>query len=93
MDLKLTGALLLVRYYRNEGLTNSGLWATEPEDLPKYRAQVEQIGPNVTECKVGDDVLFRKHAGEEVHMDGNTYYILNEADLDAVLVYAEDEQC
>ncbi|MDR3241090.1 MAG: co-chaperone GroES [Lactobacillaceae bacterium] len=38
-----------------------------------------------TSVKVGDQVLFDKYAGNEVKNDGETYLVLHEKDLIAVL--------
>ena len=42
----------------------------------------DKVAPTV---KVGDKVLFDKYAGTEVKYDGQTYLVLHEKDLVAVI--------
>ena len=46
---------------------------------------LEDGKPKLPEVKKGDRVLFGRHAGAEVKVDGKVYVILQEADILAVL--------
>lgn len=55
---------------------------------PEYRAKVENIGEDVESVKIGDTVIYEKNAGTDLKTEANTYKIVTEDNIIAIL---EDE--
>ena len=51
----------------------------------EFTGEVVEIGSGVTTLKPGDHVLLAKYAGTEVKVDGETYTILRQGDVLAIV--------
>ncbi|HOE83196.1 MAG TPA: co-chaperone GroES [Myxococcota bacterium] len=85
---------IVVKRAESEELTAGGLYIPETAKEKPQQAVVVAAGPGRTldngqirppSVKVGDRVLFSMHAGREVKVDGETYLIMYEDDVLAVL--------
>lgn len=55
----------------------------ESEDTPRY-GRVVDVGTKIKHCKVGDTILWRRDAGDEILIDNVVHLIMNEADVIAI---------
>ena len=69
-----------------EDKTQSGLILPDSHlnERPE-QALVSAVGPKVTTIKVGETVLFKKYAPDEVKVENEKFLIINENDILAVL--------
>jgi chaperonin GroES len=94
MNLKPIHDRIVIKVLQAETVTKTGLVipdaaAEKPsqgEVLAAGTGRVTQDGVTVPmEVKSGDRVLFSKHAGQTVKVDGEEYHILREDDVMAVI--------
>jgi chaperonin GroES len=96
INIKPIGEYILVEPLEQEEKTASGLLVqtTQKGERPQ-RGKVAALGTGKRDesgnaiafnVEVGNEVLFKKYAPEDIEMDGKTYLLMKEADILAVLV-------
>ena len=95
MQLKPLGDRLIVESMANQEMTKSGIILPDTVDKEKpEQGKVVSIGPGKllengtrvpSEVKVGDVVVFKKYAPDEVTVEGKDYLVLSESDIMAVI--------
>ena len=87
--IKPLGARVLVEVIEAEKKTASGLIIPDSAKEKPQRATVVAVGNGTEgekmEVKEGDVVLYGKYAGTEVDDQNNTYLILNQTDILAIV--------
>ena len=72
-----------------ETTTASGLIIPDAAKEKPAAGKVVAVGPGTAEVKmevkVGDEVLYGKYAGTELHIDGETYLMMAQRDILAVV--------
>ena len=72
-----------------EEKTAGGLYIPDTAKEKPLAGKVVAVGPGTAEVKmevaVGDTVLYGKYAGTEIHIDGEDYLIMKQADIVAIL--------
>lgn len=73
-----------------EGKTPSGIIIPEMAKERPQKGIVVVVGPGEKDkpltLKVGEEVLYGKYAGTEINLDGNTYLIMRESDIMAIVL-------
>lgn len=64
--------------------TKSGILLGEAKEKPAY-AIVESVGPDVSEIKKGDKIVYKEYSTTEIKVDEKDYIILKEEDVLATL--------
>lgn len=96
-NIRIVGPRLLVfPAARREGFTESGLVIpAAAQDVSQFGVVVG-VGEGVMLsdgsfiepcCSVGDEVLYAKYSGTEIEVEGQVYYIIQEADVRAVMEF------
>jgi len=95
MNLRPLSDRVIVRASSKEEKTASGIILPDTVDKERpEQGEVISIGPgklneNGTripmDLNVGDTVVFKKYAPDEVKIDGNEYLVLSESDIMAVI--------
>lgn len=94
MNLKPTRDRIVIKMLEAETQTKSGIFIPDAVAEKPSQGDVIASGPGrVTEegtlipmeVKTGDRVLFSKHAGQTVKVDGQEYHILREDDVMAIV--------
>jgi len=94
MQLKPLGDRIVVEQLEAEAKTKGGIIIPDTAKEKPQEGKVIAIGKGRVdnngklipmEVKVGDKVLYGKHAGTEITLDGNEYMILREEDVLAVI--------
>ena len=94
MNLKPTRDRIVIRLVESETQTKSGIFIPDAAvEKPNQGEVLATGGGRITEdgtvipmeVKAGDRVLFSKHAGTPVKVDGNEYHILKEDDVMAIV--------
>ena len=72
-----------------ESVTKGGIIIPDSAKEKSMRGTIMAVGPGKNDepmtVKVGDSVLYGKHAGTEINIDGVSYLIMREADIFAIL--------
>ena len=72
-----------------EEKTAGGLFIPDTAKEKPLMGTVKAVGPGTAEVKMevkeGDVVMYGKYAGTEIHIDGNDYLIMKQADIMAVI--------
>lgn len=72
-----------------ESITKGGIIIPDSAKEKSMRGTIVAVGPGKNDepmtVKVGDSVLYGKHAGTEINIDGVSYLIMREADIFAIL--------
>ncbi len=85
---------ILVEQCQAEETTAGGIVLPDTAQEKPQQAKVLAVGPGrildsgergKPSVKVGDDIFYGKYAGSDVEMDGNTYVILKEGDVLAII--------
>ena len=76
---------VVIRMTEAEEKTVGGIILTGAAKEKPEVAEVVAIGPKVEDVKVGDKVLAKSYAGKEVKFDGETFTILEEEDILAIV--------
>lgn len=93
MKLVPLGDKVVIRQMEAEEKTKSGIvLPTQSKEKPQ-EAEVIAVGPGgnvygeevTMMVKPGDKVIYAKYTGTEVKFDGNTYIILRQADILAIV--------
>lgn len=94
MNLKPLGDRLVVKAAANEEMTKGGLVLPDtvkekPVEGVVVAAGLGKVLDNGTrqpmEVKVGDKVIYSKYSGTEVKLDGESYLVIGERDVLAVI--------
>lgn len=73
-----------------ESVTKGGIIIPDSAKEKSMRGTIAAAGPGKSSdepmtVKVGDSVLYGKHAGTEINIEGVSYLIMREADIFAIL--------
>lgn len=90
------GDRVVLQPNETQGKTASGIYIPDTASKEKpARATVVAVGPGRWDedgekqipvgVKIGDEVLFAKYAPEEIEVDGQTYLVVSESSLLAVI--------
>ena len=85
MSIKPLSDNVVIKMTEAEETTVSGIILTGAAKEKPQVAEVVAIGPKVEEVKVGDKVLTNTYSGKEVKLDGETFTILEEEDILAIV--------
>jgi len=76
---------VFVSYAEEPEKTASGLYIPDAAKEKPQRGQVEAVGSEVKDVKVGETVLFDKYSGSKINIDDTEYLILKEEDILGVI--------
>jgi len=80
---------VLVEPAQAEEKTAGGIIIPDTAKEKPQKGTVVAVGPGKKDepmtVKVGEEVLYGKYAGTEINIDGNTYLIMRESDIVAVI--------
>lgn len=89
MKLRPLADRVLLKEEKAETTTKSGILLPESAQEKTQTAKVEAVGPGTEKekitVKVGDRVMYDKHSGVQVKMDGEDYLIVKNSDIIAVV--------
>ena len=89
MNIKPLADRVLVEPKEAETKTASGLFIPDNAKEKPQEGKVLAVGPGKKdepmEVKVGDIVLYGKYAGTEINSEGNSYMIMRQSDILAVI--------
>ena len=93
MALKPLGDRVVLKFCEAEEATKSGLLLTSAAQEKPQTAEIIAVGPGgiidgkevKMEVKIGDKVILSKYAGSEVKIDGETYTIVRQNEILAVV--------
>lgn len=93
MALKPLGDRVVLKFCEAEEATKSGLLLTSAAQEKPQTAEIIEVGPGgiidgkevKMEVKIGDKVILSKYAGSEVKIDGETYTIVRQNEILAVV--------
>lgn len=93
MKLKPLGDRVVLKFCEAEEATKSGLLLTSAAQEKPQTAEILAVGPGgivdgkevKMEVKVGDKVILSKYAGTEVKLDGETYTIIRQSEILAIV--------
>ena len=83
MKLKPLGDRLVVKAAPNEEKTKGGL--VLPDTVKEKPVEGENGTRQPMEVKVGDKVIYSKYSGTEVKVDDETYLVIGERDVLAII--------
>lgn len=83
---------VVIKQEEAENVTQSGIILAGSQEKPQI-AQVIAVGPGgiidgkeiVMQVKVGDKVLYPKYAGSEFKLDGESFVVLRQSDILALV--------
>ena len=76
---------VVIKMTEAEEKTVGGIILTGTAKEKPEVAEVVAVGPKAEDVKVGDKVLAKSYAGKEVKFDGETFTILEEEDILAIV--------
>ena len=89
MNIKPLADRVLILPKAAEEKTIGGIIIPDTAKEKPLAGKVVAVGPGTAEVKmevaVGDTVLYGKYAGTEIHIDGEDYLIMKQADIVAIL--------
>ncbi len=89
MKLVPLGDRVVLKQLAAESKTKSGIVLPGQEKEKPQQAEVVAVGPGTDEVKMevkkGDEVIYAKYAGTEVKLDSETYIIVKQQDILAVV--------
>lgn len=89
MKIKPLSDRVLIQPNPAEEKTAAGLIIPDTAKEKPLAGKVVAVGPGTSEIKmevkVGDEVLYGKYAGTEVTVEGETYLIMRQSDLFAII--------
>ena len=96
MKLKPVSDHIILKAVEKEKTTASGIIIPETADKERpEKGEVIAVGPGKIlengdrqqiEIKVGDTVIFKKYAPDEVKIDGEEYLVIRESDVVAIVL-------
>jgi chaperonin GroES len=81
MKLKPLKDRVVVSYSEEVEKTAGGIYVPETAKEKPQQGQVEAVGPEVKELKVGDTVLFPKYQGDKVKVGDAEQLVIKEEDI------------
>ena len=89
MTIKPLADRVVIKMVEAEETTKSGIiLAGSAKEKPQI-AEVVAVGPGTAEVKmevsVGDQVLYGKYAGTEIQVEGESYLIMRQSDILAII--------
>ena len=89
MKIKPLSDRVLIQPNPAEEKTAAGLFIPDTAKEKPLAGKVVAVGPGTSEVKmevkVGDQVLYGKYAGTEVTVEGETYLIMRQSDIFAII--------
>ena len=89
MKIKPLSDRVLIQPNPDEEKTAAGLIIPDTAKEKPLAGKVVAVGPGTSEVKmevkVGDQVLYGKYAGTEVTVEGETYLIMRQSDIFAII--------
>lgn len=93
MKLKPLGARVVIKQLEEESKTKSGLIIPDTAKEKSRRGEVVAVGEGEyddgrlipMQVKIGDFVIYREYAGDEIKLDGEKVLILKEEDIIAII--------
>ena len=89
MKIKPLSDRVLIQLNPAEEKTAAGLIIPDTAKEKPLAGKVVAVGPGTSEVKmevkVGDQVLYGKYAGTEVTVEGETYLIMRQSDIFAII--------
>ena len=89
MNIKPLSDRVLIQPNPAEEKTAAGLIIPDTAKEKPLAGKVVAVGPGTSEVKmevkVGDQVLYGKYAGTEVTVEGETYLIMRQSDIFAII--------
>lgn len=93
MSLKPLGDRVIIEAAEKEEKTSSGIILTDSAQEKPQKGKVIAVGRGAyengslveMEVKVGDEVIYGKYSGSEVKIDDNTYLIMKESEILAIV--------
>lgn len=89
MKIKPLSDRVLIQPNPAEEKTAAGLIIPDTAKEKPLAGKVVAVGPGTSEIemevKVGDEVLYGKYAGTEVTVDGESYLIMRQSDIFAII--------
>ncbi|MFT4738390.1 MAG: chaperonin GroES [Cyclobacteriaceae bacterium] len=83
------GDRVLVEPIEAESKTKSGIIIPDTAKEKSQEGKVIAVGEGTKKqkmtVKIGDQVLFGKYSGTEIHLDGKDYMIMKESDIYGIL--------
>jgi chaperonin GroES len=76
---------LLVSFLEGEEKTAGGIIIPETAKERPQKGKVEAVGKEVEEIKVGDVVMFKTYAPDNIKIDGTEYGILKMEDVMGII--------
>ena len=86
MKISPLGERVLIKQTKQEEVTKSGI--VLPDTVSKEKpiiGEVTAVGKSIKEIKVGDKVIYEKYAGTEVKDNDETYLLLEEKNVLAIV--------
>ena len=65
--------------------TTSGLYIPDAAQTVPQEAMVIAVGPDVSDLKVGDRVIYSQYGGTKLDYDGKSYIVLDDKDIICVV--------
>ncbi len=72
---------VFVSYSDEPEKTSSGLYIPDAAKEKPQQGNIEAIGSEVKEVKIGNTILFDKYSGSKIKLDDQDYLILKEEDI------------
>ncbi len=93
MTLKPLGDRVVLKFCEAEEVTKGGIILAAAAQEKPQTAEVIAVGPGgivdgkeiAMEIKIGDKVILSKYSGTEVKLDGETYIIVRQGDILAIV--------
>lgn len=85
MNFQPLGERVLVKRVEEEKKTISGIIIPDNAKEKPSRAEVVAVSEEITNVKIGDNVVFGKYAGTEITVDGTTFLVLEKKDIFGIL--------
>lgn len=77
---------VLIRRTKAKEQTEAGLYIPEAAREAPWSGDVLDVGPDVSHCQIGDQVLFSRYAGTIIDLDEEKLYLLKEDEIFGRLV-------
>ena len=81
MNVKPLKDRLFVKYSEEDEKTPGGLYIPDTAKEKPQRGEVQAIGSEVKDIKVGEKILFDKYSGSKINIDDIEYLIIKEEDV------------
>ena len=89
MKLEPIGDRVVIKPQNKEDKTDSGIFLPGKDKEKTVFAEVISVGNGKSDVKMevleGDKIIYSKYSGTEVEIDGETYIILQQSDILAVV--------